>query len=180
MAAKVAAYLRSREEQPTGLITTDVANTNGALRLRNYAERLHLPMTAAQSASELRDALQRWGNRGPLVLDTPGLTAEATETVKTLLDWLRSWIPAIETHLVLDIDSRIEHLTFNLESLREAGCQKIMLTRMDQRSEAVSSREGTLAAVLSARMPISFLGTGTRVPEDLAIPTPGRLMTCLA
>jgi flagellar biosynthesis GTPase FlhF len=180
MAAKIATYLRNREELPIGLITTDLSNTNGALRLRDYAERLHIPMTAAQSASELREAIQRWGNRGPLVLDTPGLVPEATETVKTLLDWLRTWIPSIETHLVLNIGDSSEHLTDDLDSFRRVGCQKLILTHMDRRAKRDADTDKTMARVLSSKIPISFLGTGTRVPEDLAIPTRGRLMPCLA
>ena len=178
MAAKVAAYLRNREELPTGLVTTDVGNSSGVLRLRESAQRLRMPMAAAQSASELRDILQRWGGRGPLVMDTPGLAAEATETVRTLVDWLRSWIPNVETHLVLDVDRPCDQGICELNSFREAGCQKVMLTRMDRRSEV--DGEGMISQVMAARLPISFLGTGTRVPQDIAIPTPERLMMAWA
>jgi flagellar biosynthesis protein FlhF len=130
-------------------------------QLRLYADIIGTPFTVARTPRELEVALG--GGKGPPVLvDTAGRGARDRESEELLI--LLGRQRGIRTHLVLSASTPTRDAARLLERYESARPARVALTRLD---EAVSV--GALISLLREReLPVSFLGTGQRVPEDLA------------
>jgi flagellar biosynthesis protein FlhF len=157
--AKIACRYKE-QGKPVTLATMDVFRPGGVATLREYAARIGTGFHPLRSLDELEGLLMN--SRDTVLLDTPG-RCHRRDGVLDGLRGLRYGDFPVAAHLVLaaSADTRV-----NMEAserLGEFGIDTIIFTKTD---EAV--RFGALydVAVVSGR-PISFLGTGQRVPEDL-------------
>jgi flagellar biosynthesis GTPase FlhF len=172
MAAKVAAFLHAHSGQPLGLLSSAAANAASERALRGYAHQLRIPWAAARSASGMRELLERWNRRGPVVIDT----GASPRAVEGLLGWLRREGSVCEPHLVLNATLPPFSIARGLRDYGPLAARKAMLTRMEDRQDAAAG----LTKLIAEGWEVSFLGTGEQVPKDLERPTPARMAEILA
>jgi flagellar biosynthesis GTPase FlhF len=165
--AKIAGRLKSQRKEPVGVVSTDMERPGGATLLLAYAQDLQLQATTASSASELRNRMERWGRRGPLVIDTRGCGPRDSLAIERMNEMFNATGFEIERYLVL---SATEHPVVARQCLRnfdELELNGVILTRVDQ----AAGIGHCLEEVRKSGLPILFAGTGEAVPQDLVEPT---------
>jgi flagellar biosynthesis protein FlhF len=157
--AKLAAQERARNGRRLGLMSADGFRVGAVEQLRLYADILGTPLTVARTPSELQSALD--GVKRPLLLDTAG-RSPSDDVSREMLRVLAGR-RGVRTHLVLAAGTPVATARRVLDRFEDARPSRVVITKLDE-AESV----GPLLSVLKERqLPISFLGTGQRVPEDL-------------
>jgi flagellar biosynthesis protein FlhF len=157
--AKLAAQERARNGRKLGLMSADGFRVGAVEQLRLYADILGTPLTVARTPDELRSALE--GIKRPLLLDTAG-RSPSDDVSREMLRVLAGR-RGVRTHLVLAASTPVVTARRTLDRFEDARPSRVVITKLDE-AESV----GPLVSVLKERqLPISFLGTGQRVPEDL-------------
>jgi flagellar biosynthesis protein FlhF len=139
--------------------------------LRGYAGIIGAPFRVARDARELDQALE--SSRQPVLVDTAGRSPRDGR-FGDLLDTVRRHA-GVRTHLVLPAD--LSHATVNRIFTRYDGIaiDRVVVTKLDETESAAP-----LFSVLRQRaLPVSYIGCGQRVPEDLVAATPAGLVAAM-
>ena len=162
--AKIAAQQRVREGRRIGLVAADGYRVGAVEQLRLYAEVIGAPLTVARSVDELDHALAT--ARRPILIDTPGRSPN--DDMSREMFRVVGRHPGVRTHLVLPASLPPAHLRRTLDRFHEARPSRVVITKLDE-ADSLAPLVGVLR---EAALPISFVGTGQRVPEDLHRATP--------
>jgi flagellar biosynthesis protein FlhF len=158
--AKIASQARATEGRRLGLIAADGLRIGAVEQLRTYAEILHAPFRVARTSEEL-DAALSTRRRQPVLIDTAGRSPSdgaARDLFSVLADKT-----GVRTHLVMPASTSPGAAKRIFDSYAEARPSRLVLTRIDE-AESLAP----LVSLLQEReLPISYLGTGQRVPDDL-------------
>ena len=162
--AKIAAQQRVRDGRRIGLVAADGYRVGAVEQLRLYAEVIGAPLTVARSVDELDHALAT--ARRPILIDTPGRSPN--DDMSREMFRVVGRHPGVRTHLVLPASLPPAHLRRTLDRFHEARPSRVVITKLDE-ADSLAPLVGVLR---EAALPISFVGTGQRVPEDLHRATP--------
>jgi flagellar biosynthesis protein FlhF len=158
--AKVAAQARARDGVRLGLVAADGFRVGAVEQLRLYADIIGAPFMVARTAAELDAVLDRVTG-DPVLVDTAGRSIREPDWQEALA--LLGQRTGIRTHLVLSAAMQAPEAARLLDAYHGARPACVALTRVDE-----SASIGPLVGLLrERRLPVSFLGTGQRVPEDL-------------
>jgi flagellar biosynthesis protein FlhF len=161
-AIKLAADLRLRQHRTPALLTLDDMRIGAIEQLRIYAGILGVPLAVATSPEETRRALADLGDADTLIVDTPGISPGEGDRLSALRPILNE-LPSREVHLVLSAASREKDLLRVVDAWKAVAAHRLIFTRLDE--------AGTWGAVLNlmvrTQLPVSWVSTGPRVPEDL-------------
>jgi len=166
--AKIAAQERARRGQKLGLIAADGFRIGAVEQLRTYADILGAPFTVARTGADLEDAL-RSNHRQPVLVDTAGRAA--TDSSSRDLFRLIARHRDVRTHLVLAADTPVATARKVFDAYEEARPTRLVLTKLDE----AGSLSPLVGLLRERQLPISYLGAGQRVPEDLTRATPQRV-----
>ncbi|HEY6361507.1 MAG TPA: AAA family ATPase [Vicinamibacterales bacterium] len=170
--AKIAAQERARNGQRLGLVSADGFRVGAIEQLRLYADILGTPLKVARTPGELESALR--GNKRPLLLDTAGRSA-SDEVSREMLRVLAGR-KDVRTHLVLAANTPPAIVRRTLERFQDARPSRLVITKLDE----AESLAPIVALLRDRQLPISYLGTGQAVPEDLERATAPSLATWVA
>ena len=165
--AKIAAQERVRHGRRLTLIAADGFRVGAVEQLRLYAEIIGLPFMTARTPEDLAQALA--AARGAVLVDTAGRSPgdpEATRVFEVL-----AARGDLRTHLVLPAASCRRDVERTVSAFAAATPDRVVLTRVDE-ADSVAPLIGLLK---QRALPVSYLGTGQRVPEDLERATPTAL-----
>ncbi len=169
--AKIAAQERARRGARLRLVSADGFRVGAVEQLRLYADIIGAPFAAARSAVDLDRALA--AGSGPVLVDTAGRSPKdgAARELLAVLQGARG----VRTHLVVPAASSAREVARLLALHADAKLDRIVLTKVDEAESAAP-----LASVLrDAGLPVSYLGIGQRVPDDLLRATPAHLTATL-
>jgi len=165
--AKIAAQERARHGNALGLVAADGFRVGAVEQLRLYADIIGSPLDVARTPHELEAALER--ARRPLLLDTAG-RSPLDDGSRTMLRILASR-PDVRSHLVLAATTPRDVARRVFDRFEDACPSRVVVTKLDE-AESLT----LLLPVLCDRgLPVSYLGTGQSVPEDLERATPPAL-----
>ncbi len=166
--AKIAAQERARKGRTLGLVGADGFRAGAVEQLRTYATIIGAPFRVARSIEELDKALSR-GSRHALLVDTAGRSPSdgGLDDLRRLLARRRG----VRTHLVMAADTSAASARRILDAYRDARPDRVVITKVDE-TESLSPLLGVVA---ERGLPVSYLGIGQRVPEDLNRATPSAL-----
>ena len=159
--AKIAAQERARGGQRLGLLAADGFRIGAVEQLRTYADILDVPFRVARTARDLKSALSSPG-RTPVLVDTAGCSP-ADARSRELFDVVGR-ADGVRTHLVLPAATPPAAAARTLDAYADARPSRLILTKLDE-AESLSPLVGLLR---ERQLPVSYVGTGQRVPEDLA------------
>jgi flagellar biosynthesis protein FlhF len=157
--AKIAAQERARRGRRLTLVSADGYRVGAIEQLRLYAEIVGAPFKVARSAEELGRVLDE--TRGPVLVDTAG-RSPSDGAAQDLFGLLRARRD-IRTHLVMSASGTAKDIDRTIEQYRGAQPHRIAFSRLDE-AETPAPIVGVLR---SQQLPVSYLGNGQRVPEDL-------------
>ncbi|CAK0751712.1 flagellar biosynthesis protein FlhF [Gammaproteobacteria bacterium] len=161
--AKLAAHYALRHgRERVALVTTDGYRIGSQEQLRTFARILGVPMRTVADAGELSEALEGLADCGLVLIDTAGMSQRDLRLSEQFAT-LRGAGREIRSYLVLSAITQragLEEVVRAFSEMNVAGC---ILTKLD---EAASLGE-VLSVVVRHQLPITYLGVGQRVPEDL-------------
>lgn len=168
--AKLAARYRLEEKRSVAMVTIDNYRPAAVEQLRLYANVLGVELATASTCDEARDSIGQLGQTELVLLDTPGFNPRHEQpwngwTALTGLPY------QIEVHLVLSATTRIQDIDAAVKRCIGAPSLRLLFTKLDETSGYGSIFE----AGHHSGIPLSYWGTGPRVPEDLALAAPDRL-----
>ncbi|MEI6668804.1 MAG: AAA family ATPase [Acidobacteriota bacterium] len=159
--AKIAAQQRAADGGRLTLVSADGYRVGAIEQLRLYADIIGAPFKVARTAGELSQALTSSRGGGSVLIDTAGRSPR-DEVAQELFSMLRSRTD-VRTHLVVSAATSAKDVSRTIDEYRCARPHRIALTRVDQ-AETLSP---LMKVLRDEHLPVSYLGTGQRVPEDL-------------
>jgi len=157
--AKIAAQERARHGLRLGMIAADGYRVGAIEQLRLFADVIGSPFAVARSAEELDGALNQ--SNGPVLVDTAG-RAPDDPTAQQLFERLSSH-SGVRTHLVVAAGTSPRDLERIFKNYSEARPSRVILTKLDE----ADSLSPLVSVLREHQLPISYLGVGQRIPEDL-------------
>jgi flagellar biosynthesis protein FlhF len=157
--AKIAAQERARRGERLGLLSADGFRVGAIEQLRLYADILGTPLKVARTPGELEAALR--GSKRPMLLDTAGRSA-SDEVSREMLRVLAGR-KDVRMHLVLAANTPPAIVRRTFERFEDARPTRLVITKLDE----ADSIAPIVSLLRDRKLPISYLGTGQAVPEDL-------------
>ncbi len=159
---KLAARYGLTSRKPTRILSADVFRIAAADQLRSLASILGIGCDVAETAGALAQMLEEHRSKDLLFLDTPGIAPAGMEDAVDLAMFLVSH-PETDTHLVLPAFMRASDMDRAIEQYSVFSPRKLLFTHLDE-----TARHRDLISVAARhKLPISFLGTGQQIPDDL-------------
>lgn len=167
---KLAARYGLTGRRPMHLISTDSYRIGGSDTLRAYAAAMGTSFEAIETANGLAQSLEEHANKGLILIDTQGLAPADMKSAGQFAGLLAKHTE-IDVHLVLPAWMDAANLEATIRRFRPFLPSKLLITSLDS---AAGCRKVVAQALLCDK-PVSFLGTGQMIPEDLEPATAERL-----
>ncbi|MDP2106244.1 MAG: AAA family ATPase, partial [Desulfobulbaceae bacterium] len=160
-AAKLAAWHSLRQGLRVTLLSMDCYRIGATDQLRTYAKIMRLPCEIVLRQQDLTKALERHHDKDIIIIDTAGKSPYDQTHIQELQAWF-SPCPSIMPYLVLSATAKKEDLQAIVDAYSPLSTAGLILTKLDEtRAYAAICQQ-----VVASKLPISFLSTGQRVPED--------------
>jgi flagellar biosynthesis protein FlhF len=143
-----------------GLITTDQYRIGAVDQLRTFGRILGVDVYTARGAQDLESTLLGMSDRKLVLVDTTGMS-QRDERIAEHLQSLA--VTQVQRLLVLPGGAHAEQAEDIVQAYRGDGLAGAIISKLD---EAVRLG-GPLDAAIRHQLPLHFLTTGQRVPEDL-------------
>jgi flagellar biosynthesis protein FlhF len=171
--AKLAAYFSLVEGKRVGLLTVDTYRIAAVEQLKTYGHIIDIPIAVAYSQAEILPAVQKFRDYDLLLIDTAGRSHKNLMQVGELRSLLEQ--AKCEVHLVLSAQMKEKDMLEAAERFATAHVERLIFSKLDE-----TSSYGTLLNVADqAGIPLSYLTTGQKVPEDIEVAEGGRLASLL-
>ncbi len=169
--AKIAAQEKVRRRRAVGVVAADAFRAGAVEQLRTYASIIGAPFRTARTIEEMDQAIDQ--SRQTLLVDTAGRSPKDDDMrdVRLMLGNRRG----VRTHLVIPADTSLPSAKRIVERFADAKPDRIVLSRLDE----AESPTALLTWLLERGMPVSYITTGQRVPEDLERATPAALAAAM-
>lgn len=145
------------------LVACDTVRIGAQDQLRALGQLLGVAVHVPERFEALPELLTRLGRPRLVLIDTPGTSVRDAQ-LTARLSVLAECGSDLETALVLAASTQagaIEETIRRFSPLKPASC---LLSKLDE----AASLGGALSALIHARLPVSYVSEGQRVPEDLA------------
>jgi flagellar biosynthesis protein FlhF len=162
MIAKLAVKYGLVAGRPTRVISTDTHRIGGTDLLRRYSDAMGVKFEAPSKADMLERCLQTEQRNELVLIDTPGFTSRDSERATGLASLLSKRADT-DVQLVLPAYACPADLAIMAARFKPFLPSKLIFTGMDDGAFGGSM----LAHAIETDSPISYVGTGQAVPEDL-------------
>lgn len=147
---------------PIQILSTDTLRVGGSDQLSAYARILGVGFEAIHSTASLATALEENRSKKLIFIDTPGYSAGNIDEAAELTRFLATQ-PNIDVQLVLPATLRLGAAVRTIKRFSGFHPGKLIFTHFDEAESA-----GALVELaMRMKLPISYLGTGQQIPEDL-------------
>lgn len=168
--AKVAGRQRAARRE-LAVVTTDAHRYGAELLLRRFSRDLGVPFEVAVSPETLAERAKRFKRRS-LFVDTAG----RSPTDPTVIPELRALRDALgdgtRVQLVVSATTKQSDLRAQIAYFSPLEPDGLIVTKTDESGDLINVVNLLLD---DASPPLTWLGTGQRVPEDLLVPDPKEL-----
>ena len=152
----------------------DTFRLGGVDQLLYHADELSLALEVISSPDQVAPALDRLKDCDLVLLDTAGRSSADREQLQQLQDLLEAAQPDA-THLVISSTSSIQYAQALVEIYSSIAPSHLLISKMDEPSDFGS----WLTYLLKSDIPLSYVTTGQKVPDDLSPADPVNLATSL-
>ena len=155
------------------LVGSDTVRIGAQDQIQSLGQLLGVPVYTPDTFESLPTLLARLGDRhrpggarnGParlILIDTPGSSLRDAQ-LSSRLSVLSNCASQMETALVLGASTQAGAIEETVKRFAPANPACCVLTKLDE----AASLGGALSALIRARLPVSYISEGQRVPEDL-------------
>ncbi|MDR4476612.1 MAG: flagellar biosynthesis protein FlhF [Nitrospira sp.] len=160
--AKLATHFGIVEQRSVALITMDTYRPSAVEHLRLYADVLGVELSVAASCDEAHAAIDRAREAELILIDTAGFNPYEPITAQRWRGLLNRGLP-MEVHLVLAAGTRVPDLVVSTSQCVDVPSLRLLFTKLDE----TTGYGGIFEATHRTGIPLSYWGTGQRVPDDL-------------
>jgi flagellar biosynthesis protein FlhF len=169
--AKLAAHYALGEKRQVALVTLDTYRIAAVEQLRLFAKIIGLSVDIVLTADELAQALVRHHDKEIVLIDTAGRSQRDALQMAELTSFFTD-NPRVAVHLVLSATASMPNLSDTVARFKPLGLTSLLFTKLDE-----STAFGPLlSTALHTQLPMSYFTTGQRVPEDIEVATPERVV----
>jgi flagellar biosynthesis protein FlhF len=162
--AKLAArWVLRHGPRDIALISTDSIRIGAQEQVQTLGRLLGVPAYAIDGAAELASVLDHLQDKRLVLIDTAGLSPRDPR-VEEELTLLAAASPRMETTLVLSASAQAGAIEEAVTRFAPAKPTTCVLTKLDE----ATSLGGAISTLIRARLPVTYVSEGQRVPEDLA------------
>ena len=172
--AKLAILKGLNERKSVRIISVDTHRVAAHERLRAYAGIAGVSFTAADTLSELREALAEARTKDFILVDTPGYSSGDEDCAQDLARFL-SLVPNREVHLVMSATTKRADLARIAARFNVFAPNFLLFTKVDE----TSSVGNLISESIRSDRSISYLSTGPGVPENIELANTERLAASL-
>ena len=168
--AKLAAQYALLQKHRVGLITIDTYRIAAVEQLRTYSQIIDVPIRVVYSSNELPAAVREFASMDIVFVDTAGRSQRNTMQIGELKACCER-LSTCEVHLVLSSTTKTRDLYDIVERFSVMPLHRIIWTKLDE-----STAFGNILNVaVKHPLPISYVTTGQRVPEDVEVAESNKL-----
>ena len=160
--AKLVADFVLKEKRTVGLISIDNYRIGAVDQLKTYAAILGVPCFSALSSDDLLSAMKQLREKDLILIDTAGQSHYDMARMDELAGLLNS-APAIDCHLLLSASTSESEIVEAARNFQKLNYRSYIFTKTDE----TKKRGVIINQILKSKMPISYITTGQRVPEDI-------------
>lgn len=160
--AKLATHYGIVEQRSVALITMDTYRPAAVEHLRLYAEVLGIELTVASSCEDARAAIAQAREAELILIDTAGFNPYEPIAAQRWRGLLNGALP-MEVHLVLAAGTRVPDIVVSTSQCVDVPSLRLLFTKLDE----TTGYGGIFEATHRTGIPLSYWGTGQRVPDDL-------------
>ena len=172
--AKLAARFALLEHRQVAMITADTYRIAAVEQLKTYGEIIGVPVEVVFSPAELKEAVARHKSADLVLLDTAGRNPHNAMQMAELKGYLEA-AGSCEVHLVLSLTTRPREALRVVELYHAAGFHRLLFTKADE-----AEAWGLVPNLVERTgVPVSYLTTGQKVPDDLEVADPNRIAAFL-
>ncbi|OKY74586.1 MAG: flagellar biosynthesis protein FlhF [Desulfobulbaceae bacterium DB1] len=162
--AKIAAWYKIREKRRVALISMDCYRIGATDQMRTYARIMQLPCEIVLRRRDLLRSVERHRDCDLIIIDTAGKSPYDAKHISELADWFAP-LDQVDLQLVLSAPTKKEDLEQIITAYSPLAPAGLILTKLDEtRAYAALCQQ-----IAGAEIPISFLTTGQKVPEDFFV-----------
>lgn len=162
--AKLAALFAFRESKKVAIFSLDTYRMGAVEQLRLYGEIMEIPIEICASQEEVHQAMNFHSDKDLILIDTMG-KSHSDHAYSAQLKHMLKGTSNLETHLVLSVTSQEEIMEESFKQFASMGLDRVLFTKLDEGFGFGSM----LNFSVRNRLPISYLTTGQRVPEDIEV-----------
>jgi flagellar biosynthesis protein FlhF len=174
MLAKLAMRFGISARRSTHIISYDSHRIAPSDQLRSYAAIMGVAFEALETVSALAQSLKENSRKDLILIDTPGYSAQDFGLSWDLTKFLSTY-PHVDIHLVLSCGAKSSDISRMVDRYNTFAPAKLLFTRLDE----TDSYGAILNEPVRTGLPVSFLGTGPRIPEDFETATKDRIADLL-
>ncbi|MBV6416134.1 MAG: Flagellar biosynthesis protein FlhF [Steroidobacteraceae bacterium] len=161
--AKLAArWVLERGPQGIVLVSTDGVRFGAQEQIHNLGRLLGVPAHAVEHRRELERLLASLADTPLVLIDTAGVSQRDLR-LGAKLEAIAGAHPALEMALVLSASAQAGAAEETLARFAAVPLSCCLLTKLDE----AASLGGVLSALIHARLPVTRVSEGQRIPEDL-------------
>jgi flagellar biosynthesis protein FlhF len=169
--AKLAARAHLAEERKVAIITLDSYRVGGEEQVRTFADLIGVPLLPASGPIALARALRSLGSMDKIYIDTAGRSPRDADAIAELQATL-SVLDEPETHLVVTAGSSLTTIESIYNRFKPVAPSRLLLTKTDECDDLPQ----IVQAPFKLSLPVTYITTGQRVPEDIEDATTTRLV----
>ena len=174
--AKLGARAALLQRRKTALVCLDQYRIGSVEQLQRYAELIGVPMEAAHDGPSLADAVARLSDAEIILVDTAGRSPRDEGAVEELRGYVLAVQEPTDVYLCLPVAIRAQELESVLSHQNTLCPNRLIATKAD---EAICG-SSLIAAQTRSGLPLSYVTTGQRVPEDIEDANPELLALLLS
>jgi flagellar biosynthesis protein FlhF len=160
--AKLAAMLSFDAGKRVEVATLDTYRVAAVAQLQTYADIMELPCHVVRSVKELESLVEGLDEDVYLLADTAGHNPNNLTDYFALAEFARSR-PEIARCMVLQATTQSNEAVAVAKKFSIFDLQHLVLTKIDE----IVRPGGLIGTILGCNMPLSFIGTGQKVPQDI-------------
>jgi flagellar biosynthesis protein FlhF len=144
------------------LVSADSIRFGAHDQIRSIGQLIGAPVFAVEQLSQIPELLPRLGAYRFILIDTPGSSQRDAQLAGRLAE-LGAAGAQLEAALVLSANTQAGAIEETVARFANANPASCLLTKVDE----AASLGGVLSVLTRAKLPISYVCEGQRVPEDL-------------
>jgi flagellar biosynthesis protein FlhF len=174
--AKLASEQLLKHHRQVALITVDTFRIAAVEQLKVYAKIMGVPISVVNDKTELQQAIQSYSSKDIVFVDTGGRSQRDEMQMSELYSLFGNGSDAgMDVCLTIAATTKDADLTEISRKFGEVPLKSVLFTKLDETTQYGSIFNHSIRF----KLPVAYLTTGQKVPEDLEMATKERMVDLL-
>ncbi len=161
--AKLASrFVMRNSTNDIAIISTDSYKIGAQAQLQHFADLINVPLHVAKTQGELYALLTSMTNKKLVLVDTAGMSQRDLQLSQQITSG-HNGLSSVKNYLVVSAATQRTVLEDIVKSFSQVVLQGCILTKVDEALQLGN----VLTVLIEEQLPIAYMSSGQRVPEDL-------------